>query len=36
MTDFDEITPCITLILHCVSDVNISFEDVFNHVTKKF
>ena len=34
MIDSDEITPCITLILHCVSDINVSFEDVFNLVTK--
>ena len=26
MTDSDKITPCITFLLHCVSDVNVSFE----------
>ena len=27
---------CITFLLHCVSDVNVSFEDVLKHVTKYF
>ena len=34
MTDSDKITPCITFLLHCASDVNVIFEDVLNHVTK--
>ena len=36
MTDSDRITPCIAFLLHCASDVNVSFEDVLNHVTKCF
>ena len=31
---FYQITPCITFLLHCASDVNVSFEDVLNHVIK--
>ena len=36
MTDFDYISPCITFLLYCTSEVNVSFEDVLNHVTKYF
>ena len=36
MTDSDKVTRCITFLLHCASDVNVSFEDVLNHMTKYF
>ena len=34
MTDSDKITPYITFLLLYASDVNVSFEDDRNHVTK--
>ena len=36
MTDSDYFTPCITFLPQCVSDVNVSFKDVHNQVTKNF
>ena len=31
---FTDVTPYITFLLHCESDVNVIFEGVLNHVTK--
>ena len=36
MADSDLITLYITFLLHCASDVNVSFEDVLNQVKPYF
>ena len=36
MTESDLIKPYITFLLHCTRDVNVSFEEVLNYVTKYF